>query len=62
MMIWPCAPMLNRPARKARPTDSPARISGVALFSVSEIGPKMPASVPFPAVLGLKIAPSNSAW
>ena len=23
---WPCAPMLNRPARKARPTPSPARI------------------------------------
>ncbi len=61
MMICPCAPMLNSPARKARPTDRPARISGVALFRVSEMGPKMPTSVPFEAVVGLKIAPLNSA-
>ena len=35
---WPAAPMLNRPARKARPTDRPVRISGVALTAVSDSG------------------------
>ena len=35
---WPAAPMLNRPARKARPTDRPVKISGVALTVVSESG------------------------
>ena len=39
MMAWPWAPMLNRPARKASPTPSPAQISGAAWAVVSVIGP-----------------------
>jgi hypothetical protein len=53
--------MLNRPARNASPTPRPPRISGVALTRVSEMGPRMPASVPLAAVFGLKIAPSKRA-
>ena len=34
MMSWPWAPMLNRPARKARETPSPAQISGAARSTV----------------------------
>ena len=30
MIIWPWAPMLNRPARNAIATDSAVRITGVA--------------------------------
>ena len=37
-MNWPVAPMLNRPARKARATASPVRMSGVALTTVSDSG------------------------
>ena len=37
MTIWPSAPMLNSPAWKPTATASPARISGVAAKSVSEI-------------------------
>jgi hypothetical protein len=29
-IIWPCAPMLNRPVRKASATDSPVSVTGVA--------------------------------
>ena len=35
--IWPSAPMLNSPAWKPTATASPARMSGVAAKSVSEI-------------------------
>ena len=38
-MAWPWAPMLNSPARKARPTPNPAQISGAAWAVVSVIGP-----------------------
>ena len=38
----PWAPMLNSPARKARPTPSPAQISGAAWAVVSVIGPQPP--------------------
>ena len=41
-MAWPWAPMLNSPARKARPTPSPAQISGAACAVVSVIGPMPP--------------------
>ena len=41
-IAWPWAPMLNRPARKARPTPSPAQISGAACAVVSVIGPIPP--------------------
>ncbi|CAH0327641.1 hypothetical protein SRABI128_06308 [Microbacterium sp. Bi128] len=58
MMIWPCAPMLNRPARKARATPRPAVISGVAMVSVSMRGANCPAT-PFPR--GLKTAPWKRA-
>ncbi|CPU65050.1 Uncharacterised protein [Mycobacteroides abscessus] len=37
-MIWPCAPMLNRPARKPMPSPRPARMSGVATVIVSVRG------------------------
>ena len=43
MMIWPWAPMLNRPARKARATPRPAVISGVAMVRVSISGANWPA-------------------
>src|SRR3954454_14502025 len=62
MMIWPWPPMLNRPAWNASPTDSPPRISGVALTSVSEVGPKMPDRGPFVAVSGWMLAPRNPAY
>ncbi len=42
---WPWAPMLNNPARNARPTPRPAQISGAAWAVVSVIGP-MPPSAP----------------
>ena len=38
----PCAPMLNRPARKASPTPRPAQINGAAWAVVSVIGPQPP--------------------
>ena len=38
MMIWPWAPMLNSPARKASATPRPALISGVAMVRVSVSG------------------------
>jgi len=37
MTICPSAPMLNSPARKARPMPSPARTSGMEAVSVSEM-------------------------
>ena len=37
MSSWPSPPMLNRPARKARATASPVKMSGVASVSVCEI-------------------------
>ncbi len=37
-MTWPCAPMLNSPARNATATPSEAMISGVAVVIVSVIG------------------------
>ena len=36
--IWPCTPMLNRPARKGTATASPARISGADTVRVSDSG------------------------
>ena len=41
---WPCAPMLNRPARKANATDRPAKIKGVASVSELKIGATMRAT------------------
>jgi hypothetical protein len=61
MMIWPCAPMLNRPARNASATERPAHISGVALSRVSEIGPRICVRLPEENVAGSTMAPSNSA-
>ena len=46
---WPFAPMLNRPARNPKATARPAKISGVAEFSVLAIA------------LGLPSEPSSSA-
>ena len=73
-MNWLWAPMLNRPARNASATDSPARISGVALTAVSDSGLKTALTVPScravaidfcwnsaPTVCGLKIEPSKMA-
>ena len=57
-MICPCAPMLNRPARKASATPSPAQISGVATVRVSVIGYSCAAR---PAPAQLKIDPWTSA-
>ncbi len=37
-MSWPWPPMLNTPVEKPSATPVPARISGVAATSVSEIG------------------------
>ena len=66
--------MLNSPARNASATDSPAKISGVALTAVSESGLKTGLTVPSlnavpsdfcwkmaATVCGLKIEPSNIA-
>ena len=61
MMIWPWPPMLNSPERKASPTESPTRISGVAVTSVSEIGDMIWVKLPLDSVEGSKTAPSNSA-
>ena len=61
MMIWPWPPMLNRPERNASPTDSPARISGVAVTRVSEIGDMISVKLPLDSVEGSKTAPSKSA-
>ena len=36
--IWPSAPMLNRPALNPRATESPTKISGVAVTMVSDSG------------------------
>jgi hypothetical protein len=33
-MYWPWPPMLNRPARKAKATASPVRMSGAVMMSV----------------------------
>ena len=37
MISWPWAPMLNRPARNASVTPSPAQISGAERLSVEAI-------------------------
>ena len=45
---WPLAPMLNRPARKPKATDNPAKISGVAALSVLAMAlgpPRAPSSM-----------------
>src|ERR687897_146624 len=57
-MIWPSAPMLNRPARKARPTERPAAISGTAKTSDSVKGRKAALAV---LAVGSTIAPWNNA-
>ena len=40
-MTCPCAPMLNRPARKPTPTPRPAKIRGTAFVRVSVMGRHM---------------------
>ena len=58
MSIWPRAPMLNRPARNASATPSPAAISGAANPSELVSGRICAAkSLPF----GLNTAPRKSA-
>jgi hypothetical protein len=37
IVIWPSAPMLNRPARNPMATAKPARISGAEVVKVSDI-------------------------
>jgi hypothetical protein len=64
MIAWPCAPMLNRPARNGIATAKPVRISGAALVSVSEIGRSTACHVAMPQnqrfkVSGLTMAPLN---
>ena len=57
-MIWPSAPMLNSPARKARATARPAATSGVPRTSVSVIGRTACVNESAPM---LKTDPSNRA-
>ncbi len=45
-MIWPWAPMLNRPARKPMPSPRPAKISGAENVRVSVIGRNRATAVP----------------
>ena len=54
-IAWPWAPMLNRPARNASPTPSPAQISGAACAVVSVIGP-MPPTAP---VISARVRPAD---
>ena len=42
MISWPCAPMLNRPARNASETPRPAQISGAARSMVVPIAGPLP--------------------
>ena len=42
VMSWPAPPMLNSPARKARATESPTRISGVDWTSVRAMADWLP--------------------
>ena len=58
MMIWPWAPMLNRPARNASATPRPAVISGVAMVRVSISGANCTATL---EPRGLNTEPWNSA-
>ena len=39
---WPWAPMLNSPARNAKATERPVRISGVVAFRVFPIPRRLP--------------------
>ena len=66
--ICPWAPMLNSPARNPRATDSPARMNGVAVTTVSDSGPKdraiwrlSPDWMAWTIWRGLPSAPLNSA-
>ncbi len=42
IISWPAAPMLKRPARKARATERPAKMSGVASTSVRLMASTLP--------------------
>lgn len=56
-MIWPWAPMLNSPARKATATPRPARTSGTLNTSDSVSGRTWRSKV---VASGLNTAPLNS--
>ena len=65
-MSWPWAPMLNTPVLNPMATPTPARMSGVAETSVSEIGVNTavqpcPVETAWLTAEGLKIDPVNIA-